>query len=84
MAKDGRHTMNILRDKLKNLTKEEKQELLQEYQKQLMAEYGREKSNAMGTIGPKKGPHTTWILRKCIAMIKTSLNEKGYGYQHRG
>ena len=78
-----RHTLNNLRKELKAMTTEQKKEKLKELQANLMIEWGREKSNAMGMPGPKSGPHTTWIIRKCIAMVKTSLHMKGFSYNQR-
>ncbi len=78
-----KHTFNNLRKRLKEMTTDEKKKLLQEYQAQLFIEWGKEKSHAMGIVGPKSGPHTTWILRKCIALIKTDLHMKGYGFNPR-
>lgn len=76
--------MNNLRDDLKKMTTKEKEEKLKELQEILFSEYGKEKSHSMGSNAPKSGPHSTWILRRCIAMVKTSLHMEGYHYYHRG
>jgi ribosomal protein L29 len=79
----GKHTLNNLRKELQTMNMKQKQETLIELQAQLFAERGRAQSHAMGIPHPPSGPHTCRILRKCIAMVKTSMNMKGYGYHPR-
>lgn len=81
---NGKYTMNKLRNELKTMTTQEKKQRLEELQKTLMSEKGKEKSNAFFGISTKANiPHQTRTLRKQIAMIKTSLNIKGYHYHPR-
>lgn len=81
-----RHTFNKLKNDLKHMNTQEKQERLKELQEMLMAERGKEKSNAFfGIDGGQKNnvPHQTWVIRKQIAIIKTSIHVKGFHYNPR-
>ena len=81
--KDGKHTLNNLRSELAAMSTDQKKTKLEELQRNLFVEYAKEKSHAIGGADTRGGPRTCWVLRRCIAMVKTSLHMEGYHYHPR-
>ena len=63
----------------------QKREKLKKLQGVLMEKRGKTKGNTLGTKGNQEGiSNNMWVIRKQIAILKTSLNVKGYNYHPRG
>jgi len=62
----------------------EKRAELKKLQEILLADRGKHKSNAIIGKGNKEGySNNMWVIRKQIAIVKTSLNMKGFHYNPR-
>jgi len=71
----GRHTLNNFKRKIKDMDKEEQKQTLSELRQTLM----EAKTKAQkGEFGPN-----VRLVRHQIAILKTVMNERGYGYNPR-
>lgn len=71
-----RHTWNVFKNEVKNMSIAERKDLLKDLHSQLMSSYVRRHADM--------DKSRCWILRRKIAFLKTVLNYKGFSYNLKG